>query len=181
MLEKTLESPLDCKDFKPVNPKGNQPWVFIRSTDTEAEAPILWPPDVKSWLIRKDPDAEKAWRQEEKGMTEEDMVGWHHRFNGHEFEQALGDDEGQESLVAVHGVAKSWAQLSNWTTTNKELIQPSSKKPQTILLKNGQRTWKTFLQRWHTDGQQVQEKMLNITSHLGNVNRNHNEISPWAT
>ena len=91
MLEKTLESPLDCKDFKPVNPKGNQPWVFIRSTDTEAEAPILWPPDVKSWLIRKDPDAGKAWRQEEKGMTEEDMVGWHNRFNGHEFEQALGD------------------------------------------------------------------------------------------
>ena len=90
VLEKTLESPLDCKEIKPVNPKGNQSWIFIGKTDAEAETPILCPPDAKSWLIWKDPDAGKDWRQEEMGMTEDEMVGWHHRLNGHEFEQALG-------------------------------------------------------------------------------------------
>ena len=77
-LEKTLESSLDCKEIRPVHPKGNQSWVFIERTDAEAEAPILWPPDAKNWLIWKDPDAGKDWRQEEKGMTEDEMVGWHH-------------------------------------------------------------------------------------------------------
>ena len=90
VLEKTLECPLDCKEIKPVNPKGNQSWIFIGRTDAEAEALILWPPDTKKWLIRKDPDAGKDWRQEEKGKTEDEMVGWHHRLDGHEFEQALG-------------------------------------------------------------------------------------------
>ena len=90
VLEKTLESPLDCKEIKPVNPKGNQPWIFIGKTDAGAEAPILWPPDVKSWLIGKDPDAGKDWRQEEKGMEEDEMIGWHHQPDGHEFEQAPG-------------------------------------------------------------------------------------------
>ena len=85
-LEKTLESPLDCKEIQPVHPKGNQSWIFIGRTDTEAETPILWPPDVKSWLIWKDPDAGKDWRREEKGITEDEMVGWHHWFYGHEFE-----------------------------------------------------------------------------------------------
>ena len=97
VLEKTLESPLNCK-IKPVNPTGNQPWIFIRRTDAGAEAPILWPPDVKSRLIRKDPDAEKSWRQEEKGMTEDKMVGWHHWLNGHEFERSLRDGKGQGNL-----------------------------------------------------------------------------------
>ena len=99
MLEKTLESPLDSKEIKSVNPKGNQPWIFIGRTDAEAEAPILWPPDAKSWLFGKDPDAGKDWRQEKKGMTEDEIVGWHHRLNRHEFEQTLGDSEGQGSLV----------------------------------------------------------------------------------
>ena len=85
MLEKTLESPLDCKEIQPVHPKGEQSWVFIGRTDVEAEAPILWPPDVKSWLIWKDSDAGKDWGQEQ-GMTEDKMVGWHHRLNGHGFE-----------------------------------------------------------------------------------------------
>ena len=84
--EDSLESPLDCKGIKPVTPKGNQPWRFIGRTDAEAEAPILWPPDMKSGLIRKDPDAGKDWRQEEKGVTEDEMAGWHHQLNGHEFE-----------------------------------------------------------------------------------------------
>ena len=113
VLEKALESPLDCKEIKPVNQKGNQSWIFIGRTDTEAEAPILWPPDAKNWLIWKDPDAWKDWRQEEKGTTEDETVGWHHRLNGNEFEQTPGDSDGQGG----HGVAKSRTWLSNWTTT----------------------------------------------------------------
>ena len=99
VLEKTLESPLDYKEIQPVHPKGVQSWVFIEKTDVEAETPIIFPPDVKSWLIGKDPDAAKDWGQEEKGPTEDEVVGWHHRLNGHEFEQAPGNGEGQESLV----------------------------------------------------------------------------------
>ena len=86
VLEKTLESPLDCKEIKPVTPKGNWFWIFIGRTDAEAEAPLLWPSDAKGWLIWKDPDAGKDWRQEEKGMTADEMVGWHHLLNRHEFE-----------------------------------------------------------------------------------------------
>ena len=99
VLEKTLESPLDCKEIKTINPKGNQPWIFIGRSVAAAEAPIFWPPDAKSWLIRKDPDTGKDWRLEEKGMTEDEMVGWHHLLSGHEFEQALGAGERQGSLV----------------------------------------------------------------------------------
>ena len=99
LLEKILETPLDCKEIKTVNPKGYQSWIFIGRTNAEAESPVLWPPDEKSWLIGKDPDAGKDWGQEEKGMTEDEMVGWHHRLNGHEFEQTPGDCEGQGSLI----------------------------------------------------------------------------------
>ena len=90
VLEKTLESPLNCKEIQPVNPKGSQSLIFIGRTDAEAETPILWPPDVKNWLIWNDLDAGKDWKQEEKGMTKDEMVGWHHRAHGHEFEQAPG-------------------------------------------------------------------------------------------
>ena len=86
VLEKTLESSLDFKEIKPIYPKGNQSWIFIGKADAEAEAAILWPPDVKNWLIGKDPDAGQDWRQEDKGMTEDEMIGWHHQLNGHEFE-----------------------------------------------------------------------------------------------
>ena len=96
-VEKTFERPLDCKEIKPVNPKGNQSWVLIERND--AEAPILWPPDEKSQLIGKDPDAGQDWRQEEKGMTEDEIVRWHHWLDGHKFEQAPGDGEGQGSLA----------------------------------------------------------------------------------
>ena len=92
-------SPLDCKDIQPVHSEGDRPWVFFGRTDAEAETPILWPSDAKSQLTGKDPDAGKDRRQEKKGMTENEMVGWHHRLNGHEFEQALGDCEGQGSLA----------------------------------------------------------------------------------
>ena len=96
--EKTLESPLDSKEMKPITPKGNQSWIFTGRTDAEAEAPILWPPDAKSWLIVKDRDAGKDWRQK-KRMAEDETVGWHHRLNGHEFAQRPGDSKGQGSLV----------------------------------------------------------------------------------
>ena len=90
----TLERPLDSKEIQPVHPKGNQSWVFFGRTDAEAETLILWPPDVKNWLIGKDPDAGKDWRREEKGMTEDEMVECHHLLDGHEFEQTLGVDDG---------------------------------------------------------------------------------------
>ena len=122
MLEKTLESPLDSKEIKPVNPKGDQTWIFIGRTDAEAEAPILWPPDAKNWLTGKDPDVEKDWRQEEKGMTEDEMVGWHHWLSGHEFEQSLGIDDGQGSLASCSPwscrVRQDWATEVNWTWAN---------------------------------------------------------------
>ena len=90
-VEKTLESPLGCKEIQPVHPKGNQSWIFIERTDAEAETPVLWPPDAKNWPIGKDPDTGKDWRREEKETTEDEIVGWHHQLKGHEFEQALGD------------------------------------------------------------------------------------------
>ena len=99
VLEKTLESHLDCKEIKPVNPKGNQSWTFIRRTDAETEAPILWLPHAKSWLTGRDLDAGKDQRQEEKETIEDEIVGWHHWFNGHGFEQAPGGGEGQGSLA----------------------------------------------------------------------------------
>ena len=99
VLEKTLESPLNCKKIKLVNPKGNQSWIFIGRTDTEVEAPILWPPHAKSWLIGKDLDAGRDWGQEEKGKTEDEMVGWHHQLNEHEFGWTPGVGDGQGGLV----------------------------------------------------------------------------------
>ena len=119
VLEKTLESLLDCKEIKPINPKGNQSWIFTGRTDTEAEAPILWPPDVKNWLIGKDPDAEKDWRQKE--TTEDEMSGWQHRLTGHEFEQAPGVGDGQRGLVCCspwgHKESRHWATELNWLKT----------------------------------------------------------------
>ena len=112
ILEKTFESPLDCKEIQPVHPKGNQSWRFIGRTDAEVETPILWPPDSKNWLIGKDPDAGKDWRREEKGMTEDEMVGWHHPLNGHKFEQTPGDGDGQGSLVCC----SPWGHKESGTT-----------------------------------------------------------------
>ena len=116
VLEKTLECPLDCKEIQPVHPKGDQSWVFIGRTDAEAETPKLWPPDAKSWIIGKDPDAGKDWRQKEKGKTEDEIAGWHHWLNGHESEKAPEVGDGQEAWhVVIHGVTKSRTWLSNWT------------------------------------------------------------------
>ena len=120
VLEKTLESPLDCKKIQPVYSKGNQPRIFSERTDVEAETPIVWQPVAKNQLIRKDPESGKDWRKEEKGMTEDEMIGWHHWLNGHEFEQALGDSEGKGSLACCSswGCKKS-DMTEQWNNNNK--------------------------------------------------------------
>ena len=147
VLEKTPESPLDCKETEPVNPKGDQSWIFIGRTDAEAEAPILWPPDAKSWLIWEDPDAGKDWRQEEKGMTEDEMVGWHHRLNGHESEWIPGVGDGQGGLACCDSWGRKesdmterldWTELDylllkqQWQNTKTQGQNKQAKKNQTI-------------------------------------------------
>ena len=129
VLEKTLESPLDCKEILPVHPKGNQSWIFIVRTDAEAETSIFWPPDVKDWLICKDPDAGKDWRWEEKGMTEDEMVRWHHQLDGHESEAALGSGDGQ-------GVSQSGTWLRDWTNWSCHCsgLQPCNMASKSLLL-----------------------------------------------
>ena len=121
VLEKTLESPLDCKEIKPVNPKRNQPWIFIGKTNAEAETAILWPSDVKSWLSGKDPDAGKDWRQEEKEMTEDEKVGWHHRLDRHESEQSLGDSEGQGSLSCCNSWDHKELDTTEWLNNDNRI------------------------------------------------------------
>ena len=127
VLEETLESPLDCKEIQWVHPKGNQSWIFIGRTD--AEAPILWPPDAKSWLTAKDPNAVKDWRQEEKTTSEDEMVGWHHWLNGHEFEQALGVGDGQGSLACC----------SPWSRRESETTERLNWKETWVLLEDQQK------------------------------------------
>ena len=113
VLEKTLQSPLDSMEIKPVNPKGNQPWILIGRAGAEAEAPIFWPPDVKSWLIRKDPDSGKDWGQEQKGATADEMAGWHHQLNGPESEKTRETvKDGEAWLAAVRGAAGRWTHLA---------------------------------------------------------------------
>ena len=119
VLEKTLESSLDSKEIKPVHPKGNQSWIFIGRTDAKAETPILWPPDVKSQLIGKNPDAGKDWRQEEKGMTQDQMVGWHHRLDGHEFEQAPEGGDGQGGLACCSSWGRKESDVPEQLNSNK--------------------------------------------------------------
>ena len=126
MLEKTLESPLDCKDIKPVNPQGNQSWVFLVRTDAEAETPIIWPPDTKNWLI-----AGKDWRQWERGMTKDELVGWHHLLDGHEFEQSpeAGDGQRRRVLQSMRSqrVGHNWATELNWSRAKYDGYSISSK------------------------------------------------------
>ena len=125
VLDKTLESPLDCKEIQPVHPEGDQSWVFIGRTDAETETPVLWPPDAKNWLIWKDPDAGRDWGQEEKGTTEDEMVGWHHWLDGHGFGWTRGVDDRQGGLACCgsRGCKESdmtgnWTKL-NWTRQNR--------------------------------------------------------------
>ena len=123
LLEKTLESPLDCKEIKPVSPEGSQPWIFIGRTDADSEAPVLWPPDAKNWLIWKDPDAGKNWRQEEKRATKNEMVGWHHQLNRHEFYQILGHSEGQGRLVCCNPWGCKESDMTQGLNTQQQSCQ----------------------------------------------------------
>ena len=131
VLEKTLKGPLDCKEIQPVHPKGDQSWVLTGRTDAEANTPILWPLHVKSWLIGKDPDAGRDWRQEEKGTTEDEMAGWHHQLDGHEFEwtPVVGDGQGGLACCDSWGcrVGHDWATELNWTE-----LKSLPPKPQTV-------------------------------------------------
>ena len=119
VLKNTLESPLDCKEIQPVHPRGNQSSIFIERTDAEAEIPVFWPPDVKNWLIWKDSDAGKDWKQEEKGTTEDEMVGWHHRLNGHEFDEFRSwwwiGKPGVLQSMGLQRFGHYWAAELNWT------------------------------------------------------------------
>ena len=157
VLEKTLESPLDCKEIQPVHPKGDQAWVFIGRTDVEAETPKLWPPDVKSWLTWKDPDVGKDWGQEGKGTTEDEMVGWHHRLGGHGFGWTPGVGYGQRGLACCgswgHRVRHNWVTELNWVPW---LVKSRGKKTKTKnknpfrasgLLFDKTPTWKLFMRK----------------------------------
>ena len=123
VLEKTLASPLDCKEIQPVHPKGDQPWVFIGGTDAEVESPILWPPHAKSWLIGKDSDAGRDWGQEEKGMTEDEMAGWYHRLDRREFEWTPGVGDGQGGLVSCDSWGRKESDMTEWLNWT-ELMPP---------------------------------------------------------
>ena len=126
VLEKTVESPLDCKEVQSVHPKGDQSWVFIGRTDAEAETPILWPPDATSWLIWTDPDAGKDWRREEKGMTEDKMLGWHHWLNGHEFKKAPGVGDGHGGLACCSPPGCKETDMTEWLNWTDEGKKPAS-------------------------------------------------------
>ena len=122
MLKKILDCLLDSKGIKPANPKGNQSWIFTGRTDAEAEAPIRWPPDAKNWLIGKDPDAGKDWRQEKKGTTKDEMVEWHHWLDGHEFEQAPGIGDGQGSLACCSPWGRKELDTTEWLNWGSQNI-----------------------------------------------------------
>ena len=139
VLEKTLKSPLDCKEIKPVNPVGNQSWIFIGRID--AEAPILWPPDEKNWLIGKGPSAGKDWRWEEKGTTENEMVGWSHWLNGHEFEQAPGVGDGQGSLACCNSWDHRESDMTEWLNWTEEWLFRIKDKNYRIISINAEKTF----------------------------------------
>ena len=143
VLEKTLESPLDCKGIQLVHPKGNQPWILIGRTDAEAKTPILWPPDGKNLLIGKDPDARKDWRQEEKGTTEDEMIGLHHQLYGHDFEQALGVADGQGSLACCSPWDRKKSDTTEWLnwTERKVHISHNLAVTSALLCKTQKRFW----------------------------------------
>ena len=152
-LEKTLESPLDCREIQPVHSKGNQSWMYIGRTDAEAETPILWPPDVKNWLIWKDPDAGKDCKWEEKGRTEDEMVGLHHWRDGHEFEQALGLGDGQESLACCSPWGHKELDMTEWLNWLRSLDADSLPRRSNGSSRMEQERWEWMvcMEKWGTE------------------------------
>ena len=149
VLEKTLDSPLDCKEIQSVDPKGNQSWIFIGRTDAKAEAPILWPPNAKNWLIEKYPNVGRDWRQEQMGLTVDEMVGWHHQLDGHEFDQAPGDSEGQGSLACCslwgHKESDTTSWLKNKLDVPKKIFwYRRTHKPFIQKLRDRELCWKLY-------------------------------------
>ena len=177
VLEKTLESPLDCKEIQPVHSKGDQSWVFIGRTDAEAETPVLWPPHAKSWLIGKDSDAGRDWGQEEKGTTEDEMAGWHHQLGGHEFEWTPGVDDGQGGLACCdlwRCKESDTTELLNWTELNYTLAG----------ILDGQRSWKcSRLVVWFTEtrlqGEMVVWWVANTVGKRGGLENALLSGTPW--
>ena len=144
VLEKTLESPLDCKEIKSANSKGNQSWIFTARTDAEAKTPLLWPPDAKNQILRKDPAAGKDWRQEEKRTTEDEMVGWHHRRDGHEFEQASGVGDGQEGLACCSPWGHKESDMTEWLNWTDWTEFHNSKSSERETSRHRQLHWKNL-------------------------------------
>ena len=149
VLEKT---PLDCNEIQPIHPKGNQSWISTGRTDIEAETPILWPPDVKNWLIWKDPDAGKDWRQEEKGMTEDGMVWWHAQLNGHEFEWTPGVGDGQEGLACCSPCGRKESDMTEWLNWNELNWEKNNSFLSPLKIRNWQSTWPAGKQINYTFG-----------------------------
>ena len=155
VLEKTLESPLDCKEIQPVHSKGDQPWMFFGRNNAKAETPVLWPPHVKNWLIGKDSDAGRDWGQEEKGTTEDEIAGWHHWLNGHESEWTPGDGDGQGGLACCDSWGRKELDMTerlNWTdaaNTNADWNQYITHHK--TLVSNGilPNPWMYWLMMWH--------------------------------
>ena len=152
VLEKTLESPLDCKEIQPVHSKGDQPWVFLGRTDAEAETPVLWPPHAKSWLVGKDSYAGRDWGQEEKGMTEDEMAGWHHWLGGHEFEWTPGVGDGQGGLACCNSWGRKESDMTdqlNWTEL-KETKDLYTENYNTLVkeIKEDTNRWRNILCSW---------------------------------
>ena len=155
VLKKTLESPLDCNKIKPVNPKRNQSWIFNSRIDVEAETPILWQPDVKNWLTGKDPDARKGWRQKEKGMTEDEMVGWHHQLDGHEFQQALGVGKGQARLPWCSPWGRKESDMTERLYWAEMVWYPPSALVSTFLIPISQCAFKFYFCLYYSTSQSV--------------------------
>ena len=166
-LEKTLENPLDCKEIKPVNPKGNWLWIFIGRTDAKAKTPTLWQPNAKNWLTWKDPNVGKDWRQEEEGTTEDEIVWWHHWLDGHEFEQALGVGDGQGSLECCSPWGRKESDITEWPkwTELKYLIYPKWQHNHYILGR-----WKSGYQvcTWYCEGGGKEKKSRIFIFQTGN-------------
>ena len=183
VLERTLGNPLVCKEIKPVHPKGNQSWIFIGRTDAEDETPLLWPPDAKNWLIWKDPDAGNDRKREEKGTTEDEIVGWHHQLNGHEFKCAPGVGDGQGGLACSspwgRRVGHDWATEMNWTEW-KTTVAPCYLSLTTRKLRKFNQSWNRWLAHFRMTGTRRAPKTAWNSNSSSSVQKGFLRLRLWA-